>query len=107
MIISGKINLSAVLKDKLFRGEKGVYLDISILENKDGTDKYGNDFLLIQDIGKEARERGEKGPILGNGKWRVRSAATPPAPRQEDSQAPRYADEQKPAQGEKTDDLPW
>jgi hypothetical protein len=87
MIISAKLNVSAIDKTKLFKGEKGTYLDITLLENRDGTDQYGNDFMVVQDLGKEARERGEKGPILGNAKIRVqrdsqRPAQSAPAPRQ-------------------------
>ena len=80
MIISAKIDVLKINKALLFKGAKGTYLDISILENKGGTDQYGNDFVIIQDIGKEARERGEKGPILGNGKYRVRGSQPAPAP---------------------------
>lgn len=103
MIVAIKIDLTKIDKSKIFVGKTGnKYIDLSLLENKAGTDQYGNDFVCVQDIGKEARERGEKGPILGNGKYRVRSAATPPAPR-EDASQPRYAQEPKPEQPE--DDL--
>jgi hypothetical protein len=80
MIISAKLNVSKILKDRMFKGEKGTYLDITLLENKDGTDQYGNDFMIVQDLGKEAREKGEKGPVLGNAKIRggKPSAATAP-----------------------------
>lgn len=81
MIIRCKLNVSLVDKTKLFTGEKGKYMDITLLENKNGTDQYGNDFMVVQDIGKEARERGEKGPILGNGKY-VGAKTSAPAPSQ-------------------------
>ena len=86
MIISAKLNVSAIDKTKLFKGEKGTYLDITLLENRDGTDQYGNDFMVVQDLGKEARQRGEKGPILGNAKIRgqrdgQRPAQSAPAPK--------------------------
>ena len=68
MIIRCKINCSHIDKAALFKGEKGTYLDLTLLENTGGPDKYGNDFMVVQDIGKERREKGEKGPILGNGK---------------------------------------
>ena len=66
-ITSVKINLSKVDKDKLFKSEKtdAVYLDATILWN-DSADKYGNDGMIVQDIGKKARDAGEKGAILGN-----------------------------------------
>ena len=65
-MIRCKINLDAVLKDRLFKGAKGTYLDITLLDRHG--DKYGNDFMVVQDLGKEARLRGEKSPIRGNGK---------------------------------------
>lgn len=68
MIIRAKLNVSLVDKSKLFKGEKGLYMDITLLENKDGVDKYGNNFMVVQDLGKESREAGVKNPILGNAK---------------------------------------
>lgn len=66
---SGKINCSKILKEHLFDGKSGKLLDIAIWPNKDGPDKYGNTHYVTQGISKEARERGEKGPIIGNLKW--------------------------------------
>lgn len=91
MSISCKIDVTKILKDKLFKGAKGTYLDITLIENRDGTDQYGNDYFIVQDLGKDARERGEKGPILGNAKIRggkhapvaPKPAAPAAAPRQE------------------------
>lgn len=68
-MIVAKINVTRILKGHLFAGKAGKYLDIALIENKDGTDQYGNDGFIAQSVGKEARERGEKGPIIGN--WRV------------------------------------
>ena len=66
MIISGKIDVTKILKDKMFKGKTGsVYLDISIVTNRE-KDQYGNDGIITQDLGKEARARKERGPILGN-----------------------------------------
>lgn len=81
MIISAKINVSKILKDRMFKGEKGTYLDITLLENRDGTDQYGNDFMIVQDLGKDARDKGEKGPVLGNAKIRGGKPAAAPAPK--------------------------
>lgn len=77
-MISAKINVSKILKDHLFKGEKGTYLDITLIPNKEGTDQYGNDYFVVQDLGKEAREKGEKGPILGNAKTRGAKQTTAP-----------------------------
>jgi hypothetical protein len=65
-VIRIKINCSAISKPHLFKGAKGTYLDVTLIETPN--DKFGNDYVAVQDLGKEARERGEKGPILGNAK---------------------------------------
>lgn len=66
MIIRAKINVSKIEKNLLFKGEKGTYLDVSLLEDRDGEDQWGNSGMIIQDVSREAREAGEKGPIIGN-----------------------------------------
>ncbi len=69
-IISAKIDVTKIPKSAIFVGAKGKYIDITLLKNRDGTDQYGNDYMVVLDLGKEARERGEKGPILGNARIR-------------------------------------
>ena len=69
MIIRCKIDVTKIDKSALFEGKTGAkYLDLTLLENRNGPDKYGNDWMVTQDIGQERRKNGEKGPILGNGK---------------------------------------
>jgi hypothetical protein len=63
-----KIDVKKISKQAMFVGTKGTYLDLTLMDNREGTDEYGNDGFVVQDIGKERREAGEKGPILGN--WR-------------------------------------
>jgi len=59
-----KIDVTKIEKKHLFRANSGaVYLDIVMFRN-DG--KFGDDHVVIQSVSKEAREAGEKGPILGN-----------------------------------------
>jgi hypothetical protein len=68
-IIRVKIDVSQMKKEYFFRSTKNpgrVYADITLLERHD---EYGNDFMVVQDVGKEAREKGIKGPILGNAKY--------------------------------------
>jgi len=77
MIIKVKIDCKKIDKTKLFHGEKGVYLDITLLENKDGKDQYGNNFMVVQDVPKADREAGIKGAILGNGKTLEAKSAQP------------------------------
>lgn len=64
-ILTLKINVKAFHKDAFFVGEKGTYATVSVFVN-DGKDEYGNFGMIRQDLGKERREAGEKGPILGN-----------------------------------------
>lgn len=65
-MIRCKLNFDAIDQSKLFQGKKGRYLDITLLDRHG--DQYGNDFMVVQDLGKEARLAGQKSPILGNGK---------------------------------------
>lgn len=67
-MIVAKINVTRILKEHMFKGKAGTYLDIALHENKDGPDQYGNDGFVTQSVSKEAREAGEKGPIIGNWK---------------------------------------
>jgi hypothetical protein len=68
-----------------------LYADITLWENEQ-PDDYGQDGFLSQDVGKEARERGEKGPIIGN----TKPIAPKPATRSEPPPPPAN-----------DDDLPW
>ena len=60
-MITGKIDVSKIKKEKLFKGEKGTYLDFVLWETKD--DKYGNDYLV-----KQSGDKGEEMQILGSAK---------------------------------------
>jgi len=96
MIIRCKIDLRKVDKAKLYTGEKGTYLDCTLLENRDGTDRYGNNFMIVQDVSKADREAGVKGAILGNGKIVAQSGKSAPS-----SPAPAAA------QPQQNDDVPF
>ena len=72
-----KIDVSKIIKEYLFKGKKGTYLDCVLWENRDGEDQYGNTHSLQQELPKEARERGEKAPYIGNGKWLQQRQAAP------------------------------
>lgn len=62
-----KLNLDLVEQHRLFKGQKGTYLDAVLFEN-DEPDKYGNTHTLIQSVSQEERKANVKGRILGNGK---------------------------------------
>jgi hypothetical protein len=66
-VISLKIDVSKIDKSKLFKGEKGTYLDAVVFLN-DEKDQYGNNGMITQSVSKEERGKGGKGVILGNAK---------------------------------------
>lgn len=63
-----KLNASKIDKDHMFEGKAGKYVDLCLMENRDGPDQYGNDGFVVQGVSKESRAAGERGPIVGN--WR-------------------------------------
>jgi hypothetical protein len=63
-IIRCRIDVSKVDKKRLHKGEKGIYLDCTLIESKN---QY-SDFVIIEDITAEERKSGMKGTILGNAK---------------------------------------
>jgi hypothetical protein len=67
-IIKVKLDVTKIDKSAIHAGEKGKYIDITLLGNRDGEDRFGNHYMVVQDLGQARREAGEKGPILGNGK---------------------------------------
>lgn len=66
--ISIKLDVTKISKEKLYKGDKGTYLDATILM-KDEPDQYGNIGMIVQNVSKEEREAGVKGAILGNVKY--------------------------------------
>lgn len=63
-MIKAKIAVNKIDKEHLFKGSKHTYLDITLVPTPDSP--YGDDFMVVQDVSKEKREEGVKGPILGN-----------------------------------------
>lgn len=80
-----KIDVTKIEKKRLFKGQKGTYLDATVFVDLDEADQYENNGMITQDVTKEERDAGTRGPILGNCKvfWRDESAPEKPAdPRQ-------------------------
>ncbi len=65
-MIIAKIDVTKLDKSHFFKGQKGIYTDLMLISNKDGADQYGNDGFVSQGVSKEARDKGEKGKIVGN-----------------------------------------
>lgn len=90
-----------VSENNIYLGEKGAYLEITTMDNRDGSDQYGNDGFITVDLGKQRREAGEKGPIIGNWKHvgqKPSIGVTSPEYGQRETVSP---------QAEETDDIPF
>jgi hypothetical protein len=85
-IIKLNLNLDKIDKSLIYLSPKtgAKYLNLSVLM-RDGPDQYGNDGFVVQDISKEQKENGMKGPILGNAKLKTFDA---PAVSQDDDDIP-------------------
>jgi len=83
-----KMDVSKIEKARLFKGQKGVYLDATVFIDVDNKDQYENNGMITQDVKKEEKDQGVKGPILGNVQvfWR------------DDNNAPQQANQQAMAQ---------
>lgn len=75
-IIKVRIDVKKLVKEWFFKGEKGTYLDVTILYNED-QDQYQTNGMVVQDVPKAVYEKDKstKGPILGNCKnWATQKA---------------------------------
>jgi hypothetical protein len=78
-MITAKIDVKKILKDELYQGEKGTYLELVMYANTDDTgaevpDQYGNTGVIKQGLSKSSREAGVKPPILGNYKFKEQNS---------------------------------
>lgn len=96
-MIKYKIDVTKIDKRHLYKGQKGTYLSGVLFENKHGPSEYGDEGYIVQDISKEARDAGERGPIIGN--WRYLEVRKPAAPKP-------AAPKESPA-NEAEDDIPF
>ena len=60
------INVSKIEKARIIKGAKGNYVNLTTFIDLDEKDQYDNNGFISQDVSKEEREQGEKGPIIGN-----------------------------------------
>ena len=97
-MIAINIDVTKIDKAALFTGKKGTYLNMTLMENREGVDQFGNEGFIVQDIGMARRQAGERGAILGNWKT-VKPAQAPQAP-----QAPRAPQAQA---DDDLDDIPF
>ena len=64
-MITAKINLQNIDKNRLYKGEKGIYLNCVLIETPES--EY-SDYMIIQETTKDERKAGKKGEIIGNAK---------------------------------------
>ena len=104
--LSVKIDVTKIDKDRLFKGEKGTYLDLTTFIDTEELGKYGDNGFISQSVTKEEREAGTKGDILGNVKifYNDSTGAThpnTPQPPQTGGSAGQTPD------ADFNDDIPW
>jgi hypothetical protein len=77
--ISIKIDVTKIDKSRLYKGEKGTYLDLTTFVDIGQQDQYENNGFISQSLTKEEREAKYQTPILGNVKvfYTERSAKAP------------------------------
>jgi len=84
-IVGIKIDVTKIDKARLFKGQKGQYLNATIYLDDD-KDQYDNNGMITQDVSKEERESGVRGEILGNAAIRWVGEATPSQNTQQNTQ---------------------
>jgi len=58
------IDVTKIIKDQLFQGEKGIYFDLILIPTPNN--QYGNDYLVKQN--NKGRELSKNNPVLRNTK---------------------------------------
>jgi hypothetical protein len=99
--VSVKIDVSKIDKSRMFKGEKGTYLDAVVFIDMDNKDQHGNSGMITQDW-KDA-PKGQT-PILGNVKvfwsdagqqkqdYRAHSGSNQKNPAYVESQEPKFTE---------------
>ncbi len=99
--ISIKLDVSKIDESRLFKGEKGTYLDLTTFIDTDQQDQYGNNGFISQSTTKEENNAGVKTPILGNTKVFYQQ------PQQPAQQQPQSAPASRPFKDEFDDTIPF
>jgi hypothetical protein len=64
-MITLKIDVTKIDKNRLYKGKKGTYLNAVLIETPNSEH---SDYMIVESISKEERESGKKGTIIGEGK---------------------------------------
>lgn len=102
--VSLSIDVTKIDKSRLYKGQKGTYLDATVFLDLVDADQFGNHGMITQSVTKEEKEGGIRGAILGNGKiiWRDEADAQSQRQRQPDRTPARQQ-----AAPDFDDDLPF
>jgi len=73
------VDVTKLEKGRFFKGKKGIYADLALIERPDD---FGNDGFVAQSITKEERDAGEKGKIVGNWRTVSKNHGKPVTPKQ-------------------------
>jgi len=87
--ISIKIDVKKILKERLYQGAKGTYVDLTTFIDTENVDQYDNNGFISQSVSKDERDQGVKTPILGNCKVFFNDSQKAPV-RQPVQQPPGY-----------------
>jgi len=114
--VSIKIDVTKIDKSRLFKGEKGTYLDLTTFIDTDNPGQYGDHGFISQSVSKQEKEAGIQTPILGNSKvfysdlngghQAVQNQMQQPPQMAPQQQAPQMAPQQQP-QDSFDDDVPF
>jgi hypothetical protein len=77
--LSVRIDVTKIDKERLYKGEKGTYLDLTTFVDTVEQDQYENNGFISQSLTKEEREAKAQTPILGNVKVFYTDGAAPQA----------------------------
>lgn len=84
MIIRLNIDVTKLNKQRLHKGAKGTYANLTVLL-KDAPDQYGNDGMIVEDVSQEERQNGVKGAIVGNARIAGQKPKAQSAPKKDDT----------------------
>lgn len=62
--ITISIDMTKLIKGHFIKGKTGTFCDLILFPSQE--QKYGKTHFVVQGVSKEARQAGERGPIVGN-----------------------------------------
>ena len=84
-MIALKLDVSKIEKKHFYQGKEKQYLNLLLIPRES---KFGDSHCVIQSVSKEAKAAGERGNIIGNGRW-VGKKPQGQVVQSHDNQAPR------------------